>query len=195
MTRIKPAWKRVISGVYRFDDICNVYLIKKGTEAIVFDFGSGAWQSSLEDIGVSRVRHVFLTHAHRDQVAGLSAKPTWPFVVHASDQDLSFYQPDTLDTFWRSLKAGGCPANYLAPRYPLPFVQPDVRYAVEIPWEKTRVCPFPTPGHTQGALTYLVAWNGKALAFCGDAVHAGGTIYQPYHLEWAHWTAEGSLEA
>ena len=85
MTRIKPAWKRVISGVYRFDDICNVYLIKKGTEAIVFDFGSGAWQSSLEDIGVSRVRHVFLTHAHRDQVAGLSAKPTWPFVVHASD--------------------------------------------------------------------------------------------------------------
>ncbi|MBB28336.1 MAG: hypothetical protein CME25_05460 [Gemmatimonadetes bacterium] len=93
VTRIKPAWKRVISGVYRFDDICNVYLIKKGTEAIVFDFGSGAWQSSLEDIGVSRVRHVFLTHAHRDQVAGLSAKPTWPFVVHASDQDLSFYQP------------------------------------------------------------------------------------------------------
>ena len=93
MTRIKPAWKRVISGVYRFDDIFNVYLIKKGTEAIVFDFGPGAWQSSLEDIGVSRVRHVFLTHAHRDQVAGLSAKPTWPFVVHASDQDLSFYQP------------------------------------------------------------------------------------------------------
>ena len=70
----------MISGVYRFDDTCNVYLIKKGTEAIVFDFGAGAW-------------------------------------------------------------------------------------------------------------------NGKALAFCGDAVHAGGTIYQPYHLEWAHWTAEGSLEA
>lgn len=42
MNRVNPKWKRVTSGVYRFEDTCNVYLIKKGTEAIVFDFGSGA---------------------------------------------------------------------------------------------------------------------------------------------------------
>jgi len=195
VTRLRSTWKKVVAGVYRFEDTCNVYLIKKGHEAIVFDFGSGAWRSSLGDIGVKTIRHVFLTHAHRDQVAGLAARSTWPFEVHASDKDLPFYQPEPLARFWKSLRAGGCPSNYLAPREPLPFVQPDVRYAVEIPWANTRVCPFPTPGHTQGALTYLVAWNGKALAFSGDAVHAGGTIYQPYHLEWDHWTAEGSLAA
>ena len=33
------------------------------------------------------------------------------------------------------------------------------------------------------------------MVFCGDAAHAGGTLWQPYHLEWDHWTGSGALAA
>ncbi len=29
------------------------------------------------------------------------------------------------------------------------------------------------------------------MVFCGDAAHANATIYEPYHLEWDHWTTSG----
>ncbi len=196
MPRQRPnPWHSPLPNLYCFRDACNVYLLKSGDEAIAFDFGSGAWMAHLSDIGVRSVRHVFLTHAHRDQSYGLAQQSDWPFEIHASAEDARFYRPNALRRFWLTYQSGGCPANYAAPREPLPFVQSDVADSNEIQWQGTRVCPVPTPGHTPGALTYLVDWEGQALAFCGDAVHAGGKIHQPYHLEWDHWTAEGARAA
>ncbi|MDA0747432.1 MAG: MBL fold metallo-hydrolase [bacterium] len=191
----KLSWTELLPDLYLYKDTCNVYLLKSGDEAVVFDFGSGTWMESLPEIGVQSIRHVFLTHPHRDQCAGLATRTEWPFDVHASTQDLRFYRPDTLAGFWKTYQSAGCPANYAAPRLPLPFVKGNVADAQEISWANTRICAIPTPGHTRGALTYIVAWNGKSLAFCGDAIHHGGTIHQPYHLEWDHWTGEGALAA
>ncbi len=75
------------------------------------------------------------------------------------------------------------------------FVKGDVGQAQEPIWQGMKLGVVPTPGRTRGALTYLAVWDGKAIAFCGDAAHSGGTVYQPYHLEWDHWTAEGALAA
>ncbi len=46
-----------------------------------------------------------------------------------------------------------------------------------------RFCGISTHGHTPGALSYIVEWHGRHLAFCGDAACAGGRLHQPYHLE------------
>jgi glyoxylase-like metal-dependent hydrolase (beta-lactamase superfamily II) len=37
--------------------------------------------------------------------------------------------------------------------------------------------------------------HGRQIVFCGDAAHAGATLWQPYHLEWDHWTGSGALAA
>ena len=166
-------FKKILPNLYLFKDACNVYVLKDGDEAIVIDFGSGACYNALPEIGVEKIRHVLLTHAHRDQCYGLASKDNWPFDIHCSNEDAPFFHPDRLQTFWKTLQSGGCPANYAASRKPLPCVKGDLGESSELHWRNITVGVVPTPGHTRGALTYVVNWNGKAIAFCGDAAHAG----------------------
>ena len=50
------AFEQLSPNLYRFGDICNVYLIRDGTTAIVIDSGSGAVLDHLAEIGVERIR-------------------------------------------------------------------------------------------------------------------------------------------
>lgn len=188
-------FKKIHPDIYHINDACNVYILQRGEDAIAIDFGSGKWVEHLSEIGVKHLSHVLITHAHRDQCYGLGSQTEWPFEVHASGEDTRFFQSDRLEAFWRTYQAGGCPPNYAAPRVPLPFVKGDMGDASELSWKDITIGVVPTPGHTRGALTYVVNWGGKVIAFCGDAVQAGGTMHQPYHLEWDHWTGEGALAA
>jgi len=188
-------FQEIAPDVYCVQDACQVYILKNGAEAIAIDFGSGQWVDHLSEIGVTDLRHVLLTHAHRDQCYGLAQHDKWPFEVHCSADDARFFQTDRLRAFWRTYQSAGCPSNYAAPRMPLPFVKGDLGDASELVWQDVTVGVVPTPGHTRGALSYVVNWRGKSLVFCGDAVHAEGKLHQPYHLEWDHWTGEGALAA
>ncbi|MDP6037118.1 MAG: MBL fold metallo-hydrolase [Candidatus Latescibacteria bacterium] len=189
------SFKKILPDLYLFKDACNVYILKDGDEAIAIDFGSGAWLDALPEIGVAKIQHVLLTHAHRDQCYGLASQDAWPFDVHCSNEDARFFRTDRLQTFWHTAQSGGCPANYSAPRNPLPCVKGDLGESSELHWRNITVGAVPTPGHTRGALTYVVNWRGKSIVFCGDAAHSEGTVHQPYHLEWDHWTGEGALAA
>ena len=60
-------------------------------------------------------------------------------------------------------------------------------------WQDRRIRFIDTPGHGRGAMSVILDHRGKQLVFCGDAAHEGATIWQPYHLEWDHWTGEGVL--
>lgn len=193
-------WRRLGDDLYVFPDSCNVYLFRCGDRALCVDFGTGAWQPHLPDIGVSHVDAVVLTHAHRDQCCGLyrdgdadtqSPRP----VVHVPAGDAHLLRPAELTHFWRTYQDNGCPSSYAAPRLPVPGAVADMATDGEQIIGSTRLCALATPGHTPGALTYLVTWRGRQLALCGDAVHAGGHIHQPYHLEWDHWTPSGALAA
>jgi glyoxylase-like metal-dependent hydrolase (beta-lactamase superfamily II) len=57
--------------LYRFQDTCNVYVIRGGADATLVDFGSGAVLDTLSAWGV-HVADVLLTHHHRDQAQGLA---------------------------------------------------------------------------------------------------------------------------
>ncbi len=176
-------------------DTCNVYLLRYGDRALAIDFGTGAWQSLLGTIGVRRLEHVVVTHAHRDQVCGLYRQRDPQTVVHVPAGDGWLLAATTLREFWLHYQDGGCPSCYAAPRQPVPGVCTDMAGDCETQVGPARFCSIATPGHTPGALSYVVEWHGRQLVFCGDAVHAGGTLHEPYHLEWDHWTPGGCLAA
>jgi len=193
-------WRPLGEDLYVFPDTCNVYLLRSGDRAVCVDFGTGSWQAHLPEIGVRQVDDVILTHAHRDQCCGLyraasdDARQARP-IVHAPAGDISLLRPPDLTRFWRTYQDNGCPSCYAAPRLPVPEALPDMATDSERVIGSARFCGLATPGHTPGALTYLVTWRGRQLAFCGDAVCAGGHVHQPYHLEWDHWTPSGALAA
>src|SRR6185369_6848878 len=53
----------ITENVSLFKDTCNVYVIGKGHEAVLIDFGSG---DVLDELAGIRVVAVLMTHHHRD---------------------------------------------------------------------------------------------------------------------------------
>src|SRR5581483_10712577 len=49
----------------------------------------------------------------------------------------------------------------------------------------------PTPGHTRGSVTLLATAGERRVAFCGDLVHAGGTVPTLYDLQYGYGSYEG----
>jgi len=194
---MKPTaeWRQLAPDLFLFPDACNVYLLRDGDRAVAVDFGSGAWRARLDEIGVKQVDHVILTHAHRDQLYGLYRSDDHAYAVHAPVGEGPLLRAPDLAHFWKTYQANGCPSCYASPRLPLDDVRFDLAGDSETLVGPARFCAIATPGHTPGGLTYVVEWRGRYLAFCGDAVHAGGKLHQPYHLEWDHWTPSGCLAA
>jgi len=200
MAKPSPSrWRRLGRDLFLYPDSCNVYLLRCGDAAVCIDYGTGSWRRHLDQIGVRQVSDVVLTHAHRDQCCGLYRQPDMGAggapTVHVPTGDAHLLDEAGLTRFWETYQSNGCPSNYAAPRLPVPGARADVGPDAELLVGAARLCALPTPGHTRGALTYVVSWHGRQLAFCGDAAHARGRLWQPYHLEWDHWTPEGALAA
>ncbi|MFA6108856.1 MAG: MBL fold metallo-hydrolase [Candidatus Latescibacterota bacterium] len=191
----RDSWIHLGPDLFLWPDACNVYLLRDGERALAIDYGTGAWRRHLDRIQVRRVEQVVLTHTHRDQLCGLYREPDPTLTVHLPAGDAALVGAEEVEHFWVVYQTNGCPASYAAPRGPVPHARADLTADTETRIGPVRLCAIATPGHTQGALSYLVEWRGRHLAFCGDAVHAGGTIHQPYHLEWDHWTPSGCLAA
>ncbi len=186
---------QIFPDLWQFTDTCNVYLLKHGDEAVAIDFGSGAWLQHLPGLGIRRLAHVFLTHHHPDQCAGLQAQSPWPFDIHAPSGEERFFDPEQVARGDFDARYKGCPDTYAV----LPGGIPNARYDMagfgDFFWGAERIRFLLTPGHSANACSIIVDHAGRQVVFCGDAAHAGATIWQPYHLEWDHWTGGGALAA
>lgn len=189
--------EEVAPGLYRFPDSCSVYVLRKGSRGLAIDFGSGAFLEHLPEIGVQELDAVLLTHPHSDQCRGLARRDDWPFEIHAPSGASEFLSPGGVRSFWKNTGGAGVPPNYLPLDRPISGVKGDLSESGSghYMWNGLRIRPVETPGHTDAALTYVVDWRGRRLAFCGDALSGPGSVWQPYHLEWNHWTAKGARRA
>ena len=61
---------QISDHLYRFEDTCNVYVVKDGENALLIDAGSGAVRDRLDKIGACGIEWVLHTHHHRDQCGG-----------------------------------------------------------------------------------------------------------------------------
>ena len=197
---ISPVWQPLGGGVLRYADGINTYLVRSGPgRAVVIDPGRGGWWPHLKEIDVDTVEAILLTHVHRDGVCGLyrpgllSTQFDGDVWLPSGDAELAHEQG--LETFWRDYQSAGCPASYAAPCAPFPQHLRVIGGDSEVQIGDLRLCAIATPGHTRGALSYLLRRSERQIVFCGDAAHSGATIHQLYHLEWDHWTPEGVLQA
>ena len=200
-----PVYSELLPGLYCIEDSCKVYVVTHGDHAIAVDFGSGDWLGRLAALGLRHLDHIFLTHHHADQCSGLCGRTGVPTVesmgnpvIHAPVGEDRFLAPEKAqDSYDKSHYRGrGCPESYSVPTDGIPGLHYDMAPASgDIHWCGRRIRFVHTPGHTRSACSVLVDHQGKQVLFCGDAVHAGGTVWEPFHLEWDHWTGEGALAA
>ena len=146
-----------------------IYLARTDSGVIVIDLGwvgaEGALERGLAELGATPadVVAVFLTHSHRDHIAGWSVLPRARFHIARPEADL---------LFGRAAHAGWLPrlADRLrAPRLPRPdelrLVPFDADTSFAFGADSVRA--FPIYGHTAGSAAYVV----RGTLFAGDAVN------------------------
>ena len=191
-------FEQLLPGLWLFRDTCNVYLLKHGDRAIAIDFGSGSWMGNLPELGINKLEHIFLTHHHTDQCAGLQKQTIWPFSIHAPAGENEFLNPESVlvKTAAHYKFEIGCPGSYSILPGGIPGICYDVMVGFEqCFWNTHRLRFLQTPGHGPNACSIIIDHEDKQIVFCGDAVYKNGTIHQPFHLEWDHWTGSGALSA
>jgi glyoxylase-like metal-dependent hydrolase (beta-lactamase superfamily II) len=197
----------LLPSLDRFDSGCAVYLLRDGDHAAAVDLGDGQWIGSLAARAVTTLDHVFLTHHHADQCSApddwRSAPAARAAVVHAPAGEERFLDPvqAAAATAPGAHLDSGCPASYSIPPRGAPGASAgrvpvfDMAGFSDITWRGRRLRFLATPGHGPAACSVLADVDGRQVLFCGDALHAGGTIWQPWHLEGDHWTWSGALAA
>ncbi|MFL6077903.1 MAG: MBL fold metallo-hydrolase [Mycobacteriales bacterium] len=178
------------SGVFRFRDTCNVYLLRTGRDAVLIDFGDGDVLDHLADYGVDRVTDVLVTHHHRDQVQGLARAAAAGIRIWVPPVERDLF--DRVDEHWQARQLDN-DYNTRDDRFSLLEPVPVTGVAAEyrtVRYGGMDVTTLPTPGHTVGSVSYLVQVGGRKLAFTGDLLH-GDPAGRLWSLAATQWTYSG----
>lgn len=185
----------VREDVFRFTDTANVYLLRRGREAVAVDFGSGAVLDRLGEIGVDRITDVLVTHHHRDQVEGLpravaAGARVW---VPPAERPLI----DEVGEFWQA-RALDCDYDLRQTKFSLLDEVPvsgTVREYQSADYGGFEIFTLPTPGHTPGSVSYVVDVAGERLVCTGDLIYGPGKIWSLAALQWTYSGYEGLAAA
>jgi glyoxylase-like metal-dependent hydrolase (beta-lactamase superfamily II) len=195
MTAPGPRLRRVIEeaapGIAVVRDTCNVYVIRRGEDALVVDFGAGRVLDLLPELGVRRITDVLLTHHHRDQAQGLERAVAAGIRIWAPPFDAELVAD--VEQHWQSRPLD---ADYdlREDRFSLLANVPVTGTVAEYRTQRfgeVDVYTLPTPGHTFGSVTYIVENEGARVAFVGDLLYEGGRVWSLAATQWSYSGIEG----
>jgi glyoxylase-like metal-dependent hydrolase (beta-lactamase superfamily II) len=175
----------------RVRDTCNVWVLRRGREAVCVDFGSGLVLDQLEALGIDRITDVLVTHHHRDCVQGLGRAAAAGARIWVPPIERRLFTD--VDEFWAGRRLEN-DYDLLADRFslvePVPIAGVVSEYRT-CAYGGVEVLALPTPGHTPGSVTYLVELDGRNLAFTGDLLSAPGQVWSLAATQWSYTGVEG----
>lgn len=163
----------------------NTGIIRDGDKALVIDCGDGRVATALKELGIKTVERLVFTHHHRDQACGAyslaaaGAKTGVPAAERGYFADPAGYWNDDKN-LWRAYRS-------FRP-HSLMLVEPlrvDEAFAdgQEFSFGSAKVRVLNTPGHTEGAVSYLVEVDGQRVVFCGDCLYDEGQVWDLFTLQ------------
>jgi glyoxylase-like metal-dependent hydrolase (beta-lactamase superfamily II) len=184
--------EKLSKHLFRFTDTCHVYIIRHERDAVLIDFGAGAVLDHLDEIGVTRVTDVLMTHHHRDQAQGLPRAIVAGARVWVPHQEQDLFA--RVEAHWQAREIAN---NYsmrqdrfsLLESIPIAGTLRD--YSTPT-FGATKFFIAPTPGHTTGSVTLIAEIDGARVAFIGDLMCAPGKVWSLSAMQWTYNGAEGA---
>lgn len=162
----------------------NVGIIRDGGRALVIDCGDGSFAKAAQ-LEIHQVEQLLFTHHHRDQACGAErliaagAKVAVPVAEREHFANPASYWNDDRN-LWRVYQS-------FRP-HPLTLVEPitvdrTLDDGDEIVFGNAKIRVIPTPGHTDGSISFLVEIDGRRVVFGGDLISGEGRIWDVYSLQ------------
>ncbi len=191
--RLQPAaeaWPNVF--VYR--DTCNVYVLRDGEAAILFNVGDGGVFEHLAEIGVKQVDWVIFTDHHREQCQGAARIDRTTTKVAAPAHEQALFEAPLEFRRWRPALGDAHTvhgASYVRP--PAAPIKLDRTFADDeaFTWHDHKITCVSTPGHSPGGMCYVLQQGDKTCAFTGGIMHDGAQMTNWYDTEWDYGFAKG----
>lgn len=162
----------------------NVGIVRDGAKALLIDCGDAGVAAALPKLGVTRVEQIIFTHHHRDQACGAygmaaaGARIGVPAAEHGYFARPADYWDD--GHLWRIYQSFR-PDRLLLSR-PL-RVDQALADGQEMTFGPAKIRVLGTPGHTEGAVSFLVEVDGNRVVFCGDCIYDEGQVWDVYSLQ------------
>ncbi len=175
--------REIAPGLFVYKDTCNVYAMVKDGRALLIDFGSGGILQHLDAIGARQVDWILHTHFHRDQNQGDHLATARGIKIAVPAAERKYFE--AAEEMWQEKKAlhlYDLRNEFFAPAKNI-RVDRGLEPRTTFDWQGIGLQVMASPGHTEGALSYLVDWNNKKYAFSGDLVASPGKILTIHDLE------------
>jgi len=163
----------------------NVGIVRDGEKALLIDCGDGSVTEALGTLGITRVDQLVFTHYHRDQACGAygiqarGAKVGVPEGEREHFADPARYWNDD-NYLWRVYRSFR--PHHLMLTEPL-LADEAFADGQEFSFGPAKIRVLGTPGHTEGAVSYVVEVDGQRVAFCGDSIYDEGQVWDVYSLQ------------
>lgn len=188
-------WEPVEDGVSRFRDSCNVYAVQGPEGTVLINAGTGRAAEHLDELGRRGPLTVLLTHHFRDHTDGairFHAEARAEILGNYWDQEY-YLDPDQHfreRQIWNSYDNRW---DRFSPVRPLPVTgwmrDYETRTIAGLSWQVV-----PTPGHTNGASSYVVTLpGGRRLAFVGEVICGPGQTSRLAPLQYDYNDLKGAI--
>ena len=181
-------------NLFVWTDTCNVYVLRDGDAALLFDLGDGSVLEHLKEIGVKRVEWILMTHHHREQCQGIELVDRAVTKVAAPKAERELFEKPTEFRKWYP-KLGDKYSVYGAsysrpPRNAIRLDRP-LNADEVFKWRGHQIHCLSTPGHSPGSMTYVTGEEAKKVAFTGGVIHDGAKMTTWFDTEWDYGFAKG----
>ncbi len=188
-------FEKLSENLYCYHDTCEVYLVKRGSNAVAIDFGDGAVLEHLGEIGVTQLDAILHTHHHRDQCQGAAKANALGIPIYVPESERCFF--DDVENFWRN--------RHVYDIYNVRNTFFSLTKSVQVTgvledyetfrWRETDFEILATPGHTMGSITLIATIDGVRVAFTGDLLHSPGQVQTLYDLQHEYGAGDGMDQA
>lgn len=183
-----------VPNLYKWTDVCNVYVLRYEDKALLIDLGDGSVLNHLSDIGVKEIEWVLFTHHHREQSQGYQLLSSWnPKIAVPRAEKMFFEQPAS---FRKSSPSNGDAysvhgASYIRP--PIQSIPVDREFSRmdTFTWRGHEFWCMETAGNSPGSMSYVLRANGVWVAFSGDVMLDGAKMHNFFDSEWDYGFGAG----
>lgn len=181
-------------NVFVYHSTCQVYVLRAGDSAMLFNLGDGSVLDHLEDVGVKTVDWVVFTDHHREQCQGIDRVDRRVTKIAAPKDEQALFETPLEFRKWKPTLGDAFTvhgASYVRPPAAAIKIDRLLPPGEILTWRGHEITCVSTPGHSPGGMCYAMRKDGKSCAFTGGVMYNGARLTNWFDTEWDYGFAKG----